>query len=153
MAFGGTRRLTRCMQCMPPGWISLVGQICGIASSEYSASQMLLSAVSIGSGFTYFPNQHHLIATMAALTVFHATINSLSTAWLNRLTNAYSVFHITALVAVCVTLLVMQKDKHTAAYSFTNIEPSSGWEPPGFSFLFGFISAAWTMTNGAATGQ
>jgi amino acid transporter len=134
------------------GWLSLVGQICGIASSEYSAAQMLLATISIGSGFRYSPAQHHVIGTMAALAILHATINSLSTAWLNRLTSTYSVFHITVLVAVCITLLVMQKDKHSATYVFTDVEPNSGWEP-GFSFLFGFLSAAWTMTNCGATGQ
>jgi hypothetical protein len=41
----------------------------------------------------------------------------------------------------------MQKDKHTAEYVFTELEPMSGWDPPGFSFLFGCLSAAWIMTN------
>jgi amino acid transporter len=41
----------------------------------------------------------------------------------------------------------MQKDKHTAEYAFTNVEPNSGWEPTGFSFLFGFLSVSWTMTD------
>jgi len=113
---------------------------------------MLLATISIGSNFTYSPTQHHVIGTMAVLVIFHATINSLSTAWLNRLTSTYSIFHVTVLVAVCITLLIMQKDKHTATYAFTNVEPNSGWEP-GFSFLFGFLSAAWTMTNCGATGQ
>lgn len=40
-----------------PGWLNLIGQICGSASSSYGASQMLLSAVSIGSDFTYYPTQ------------------------------------------------------------------------------------------------
>lgn len=113
---------------------------------------MLLATISIGSNFTYSPTEYHVIGTMAVLVIFHATINSLSTAWLNRLTSTYSIFHVTVLVAVCITLLIMQKDKHTAAYAFTNVEPNSGWEP-GFSFLFGFLSAAWTMTNCGATGQ
>lgn len=40
-----------------PGWLNLIGQICGSASSSYGASQMLLAAVSIGSDFTYYPTQ------------------------------------------------------------------------------------------------
>lgn len=39
------------------GWLNLIGQICGSASSSYGASQMLLAAVSIGSDFTYYPTQ------------------------------------------------------------------------------------------------
>jgi amino acid transporter len=113
---------------------------------------MLLATISVSTDFRYSPNQHHVIATMATLAIFHAIINSLSTAWLTRLTSTYSIFHVTVLVAVCITLLIVQKDKHSASYAFTNVEPNSGWEP-GFSFLFGFLSAAWTMTNCGATGQ
>ena len=108
---------------------------------------MLLAAVSIGSDFTYFPTQGHIIGVMAALTIFHAIINSAPTAWLNHLAKTYAVFHIGVLVAACIALLVMQKDKHSAEYVFTNVEPLSGWSPPGFSFLFGFLSAAWTLTD------
>ena len=108
---------------------------------------MLLAAVSIGSDFNYFPTQGHIIGVMAALSIFHALINSMSTAWLNRLANTYAVVHIAVLFAACVALLVLQKDKHTAEYAFTNVEPNSGWTPPGFSFLFGFLSVAWCMTD------
>ena len=126
------------------GWLNLIGQICGSASSAYGASQMLLAAISIGSDFTYFPNQYHIWAVMAALSVVHGLINSMSTAWLNHITKSYAVIHIGILVAACISLLVMQKDKHDATYAFTNVEPTSGWTPPGFSFLFGFLSVAWS---------
>ncbi|CAK7243576.1 MAG: polyamine transporter tpo5 [Sporothrix thermara] len=133
------------------GWLNLIGQICGSASSEYGAAQMLLAAVSIGSDFTYFPSQGHIIAVMAGLSIFHALINSMSTNWLNKFAKTYAVFHIGVLLAACITLLVMQKDKHTAKYAFTDVNPTSGWTPPGFSFLFGFLSVAWTMTDYDAT--
>ncbi|KAK3685428.1 amino acid permease [Podospora appendiculata] len=133
------------------GWLNLIGQICGSASSEYGAAQMLLAAVSIGSDFTYTPTPGHIIATMAGLCIFHSAINSMSTAWLNHFAKSYAVFHISVLFAACVSLLVMQKDKHSASYVFTNVEPVSGWTPPGFSFLFGFLSVAWTMTDYDAT--
>lgn len=133
------------------GWLNLVGQICGSASSEYSAAQMLLAAVSIGSDFTYYPTQGHIIGVMAALCVLHALINSMSTAWLNHLAKTYAVFHIGVLVAVCIALLVKQDNKHSAHYAFTEVIPESGWTPPGFSFLFGFLSVAWTMTDYDAT--
>jgi amino acid transporter len=108
---------------------------------------MLLACVSIGSDFVYTPTQGHIIGTMAALTVMHAAINTLSTYWLNHITKTYAVFHIGVLVAACIALLVMQKDKHDAHYVFTNVEPLSGWNPPGFSFLFGFLSASWAITD------
>ncbi|EFX04269.1 amino acid permease [Grosmannia clavigera kw1407] len=133
------------------GWLNLVGQICGSASSEYGSAQMLLAAVSIGSDFTYFPTQGHIIGVMAALCILHAAINSMSTAWLNHLAKTYAIFHIAVLVAACVALLALTKDKHSAKYAFTEVIPDSGWTPPGFSFLFGFLSVAWTMTDYDAT--
>jgi amino acid transporter len=135
------------------GWLNLIGTIAGTASSEYGAAQMLLSAVSIGTNFTFHPTQGHVIGVMVALTVVHALINSLSTAWLNRISSVYAVFHISILLAASIVLLTLQKDKHTAEYVFTNIEPDSGWSPPGFSFLFGCLSVAWIMTNCDATTQ
>jgi len=133
------------------GWLNLIGQIAGSASSEYGAAQMLLATVAIATDKTYMPTQGHVIGVMAALSIIHAMINSLSTAWFNRLTKTYAVFHIGVLVAACITLLVMQKDKHDAKYAFTNVEVNSGWSPAGFSFLFGSLSANWCLTDYDAT--
>ncbi|KAK0719589.1 hypothetical protein B0H67DRAFT_642926 [Lasiosphaeris hirsuta] len=44
------------------GWLNLIGQVCGSASSEYGAAQMLLAAVSIGTDFAYAPTQDTLLA-------------------------------------------------------------------------------------------
>ncbi|KAI7775566.1 hypothetical protein LA080_006577 [Diaporthe eres] len=129
------------------GWLNLIGQICGSASSSYGASQMLLAAVAIGSDFTYSPTQGHIIGVMAALSVFHALVNCLNTAWLSKIASTYAVIHIAVLFSCCVALLVLQKDKNTASYVFTEVNPDSGWNPPGFSFLFGFLSVAWVMTD------
>ncbi|KAG8158462.1 hypothetical protein KVR01_011584 [Diaporthe batatas] len=129
------------------GWLNLIGQICGSASSSYGASQMLLAAVAIGSDFTYSPTQGHIIGVMAALSIFHALVNCLNTAWLSKIASTYAVIHIAVLFSCCVALLVLQKDKNTASYVFTEVTPDSGWNPPGFSFLFGFLSVAWVMTD------
>lgn len=132
------------------GWMNLIGQIAGSASSVYGAAQMLLAIVSIAKDATYYPTQGHVIGVMAALTIVHASINTLSTAWLNRLTRTYAVFHIAILIAACITLLVMQKDKHSAEYAFTHVEAQTGWTP-GFSFLFGSLAPNWAMTDYDAT--
>src|SRR5208282_4607462 len=55
------------------------------------------------------------------------------------------------LVSCSIALLVTTQDKHSAAYVFTDLEPASGWSPVGFSFLFGFLSVSWTMTDYDAT--
>jgi amino acid transporter len=114
---------------------------------------MLLSAVSIGTNFAYEPTQNHVVGVMAALVLIHASINSLSTAWLNKLTKVYAGIHMGTLLAACIALLVLKKDKHDAHYVFTNFASVSGWSPPGFAFLFGCLSPAWIMTNCDATAQ
>jgi len=135
------------------GWLNLIGTVTGTASSQYGAAQMLLSAVCIGTGFQYRPTQAHITGVMAGLCVIHALINSLSTAWLNKISGTYAFFHIGVLIAAAATLLALQGDKHDTNYVFTNLEPLSGWTPPGFSFFFGCLSAAWIMTNCDGVGQ
>jgi len=114
---------------------------------------MLLAAISISTDFVYMPTTGHVVATMAALTIFHATINTLPTVWLNRLTSGYVVFHVSVLVGACVTLLAQQRNKHTITYAFTDFQPTSGWSPPGFAFLFGCLTPAWIMTSADSTAR
>jgi len=122
-----------------------------VASSEYGAAQMLLAAVSIGSDFNYVITTKTTIGVMAALTVLTGLVNSLSTYWMEKMTKTYVIFHVLVLVTCSIALLVMTKPKHNATYVFTNIDSTSGWTPVGFSFLFGFLSVSWTMTDYDAT--
>lgn len=133
------------------GWLNLVGQICGVASTEYGSAAILLAAVSLGSNGSYTPTTNHTVAVQAALTIFHGAVNSLSTKWLAKITTTYVVFHILAIITCSIALLVMCPNKHDSAYVFTNVTPDSGWTPVGFSFLFGFLSVSWTMTDYDAT--
>ena len=135
------------------GWINLLGQVAGIASSEYGSAQLLLAAVSMGSNFTYSPTTNHTVGVMAALTIFCGLVNSLSTYWMEKMTKTYVIFHILILVTCSIALLAKTNDKHNASYVFTSIpDPAlSGWTPQGFSFLFGFLSVSWTMTDYDAT--
>ena len=64
------------------GWLNLLGQIAGVASSEWGASALLLAAVSIGSDFTYEPTVGQTVGVMAGLTVVTGLVNSLSTWWM-----------------------------------------------------------------------
>ncbi|KAK3393379.1 amino acid/polyamine transporter I [Podospora didyma] len=139
--------------CWISGYINLVGTITGSAATEYASSQMLLAAVSITSNFSYIPTTHHVVAVMALLTVVHASINMLPTVWLNRLASGYVVFHVSVLVGACACLLAQKNNKHTVAYAFTDFQPSSGWSPPGFAFLFGCLTPAWIMTSADSTAR
>lgn len=133
------------------GWINLLGQVAGVASSEYGASAMLLAAVSIGTDFTWYPSTGATIGVMAALTVITGLVNSLSTYWMEKMTKTYVIFHVLVLITCSIALLVKTKNKHSATYVFTNVDSESGWTPTGFSFLFGFLSVSWTMTDYDAT--
>jgi amino acid transporter len=112
---------------------------------------MLLAAVSMGSDFEYEITTKATVGVMAALTVLTGLVNSLSTYWMEKMTKGYVIFHILVLISCCIALLAKTENKHDAKYVFTNVESSSGWNPIGFSFLFGFLSVSWTMTDYDAT--
>lgn len=118
-----------------------------MAATEYGAAQLLLSAVAIGTDFTFSFSGRTVIAVMAGFTCFNGIINSMSTKWMEKLTRVYVLFHVTVIVTCMITLLAVEKNKHSAKYVFTNVESVSGWEPVGFAFLFGFLSVAFTMTD------
>ncbi|KAF2673074.1 amino acid transporter [Microthyrium microscopicum] len=133
------------------GWLNLLGQVAGVASSEYGSAQLLLAAVSMGSDFSYSPTTGTTVGVMAALTVFTGLINSLPTWWMEKLTRTYVIFHVLVLVTCMIALLAKTDNKHNATYVFTDKEGSSGWTPSGFAWLFGFLSVSWTMTDYDAT--
>jgi amino acid transporter len=112
---------------------------------------MLLAAVAIGKDFDYEITANKTVGVMAALTVLTGLVNSLSTYWMEKMTKSYVIFHVLVLLSCSIALLAKTKDKHDATYVFTNVESTSGWSPVGFSFLFGFLSVSWTMTDYDAT--
>lgn len=140
------------------GWLNLLGQVAGVASSEYGSAQILLAAVAMNStptadGFTYIPTTGATVGVMAALTVLCGAINSMSTYWMEKMTKTYVIFHVAILLSCAIALLVTTHPKNSASYVFTHIDDpaASGWSPNGFSFLFGFLSVSWTMTDYDAT--
>ncbi|KAF8854305.1 amino acid transporter [Acephala macrosclerotiorum] len=133
------------------GWINLLGQVAGVSSSEYGSAQLLLAAVSIGQDFQWYPNIKQTVGVAAALTVLSGVVNSLSTYWMEKITKVYVIFHFVALTSCGIALLAKTNHKHNASYVFTHVEGSAGWSPVGWSFLFGFLSASWTMTDYDAT--
>ncbi|KAM7200200.1 amino acid permease [Naviculisporaceae sp. PSN 640] len=139
--------------CWISGYINLVGTVTGSAATEYASSQLLLAAVSIMSDFSFIPTTGHVVAVMALLTVVHASVNTLPTKWLNRLTSGYVVFHVGVLLGACICLLVQTRNKHTLHYAFTDFQSTSGWHPPGFAFLFGCLTPAWIMTSADSTAR
>lgn len=138
------------------GWLNILGQIAGVASSEWGAASLLLAAVSIATDYKYVPTVGQNVGVMAGLTVITGLVNSLSTYWMEKMTKTYVIFHVLVLVSCSIALLAMAQPsnghpKHDAEYVFTNIHNVSGWTPDGWSFLFGFLSVSWTMTDYDAT--
>lgn len=144
------------------GWLNLLGQVAGVASSEYGSAQLLLAAVSMNSGFNadpkvmafnYFPTVGTTVGVMAALTVLCGLVNSLSTYWMEKMTKGYVIFHVLVLVSGSIALLAATPKEYThdADYAFTHVESLSGWNPIGWSWMFGFLSVSWTMTDYDAT--
>lgn len=129
------------------GYLSLGGQLACTASSEWGGAQMILSAVSMGSDFTYVPTQSHTVGVVSAMLVFHGFINCLPTKYVERMSRFYFILHYGALIAGVITLLICTKEKHSASYVFTHVESTSGWSSDGWSFVFGFLAVSWTLTN------
>lgn len=129
------------------GYLSLGGQLACAASSEWGGAQMVLSAASMGSDFTYIPTDSHIVGTVSAIILFHGFINCLPTKYVERLGRVYFVLHYAALVAGVITLLVCTKDKNNVEYVFKKFDSTSGWSPDGWSFMFGFLAVSWTLTN------
>lgn len=101
--------------------------------------------------FNYSITSDKTVGIMAALTILTGLVNSLSTYWMEKMTKGYVIFHVLVLISCSIALLVKTDNKHSASYVFTDVVSDSGWEPVGFSFLFGFLSVSWTMTDYDAT--
>ncbi|CAF4229548.1 unnamed protein product, partial [Rotaria sp. Silwood2] len=133
------------------GWLNLLEQVAGVASTDYGCSQLLLAAISMSTEFRNQPTVGHTVGVMAAIAILHGLANSLSTKWLDRITRWYAIFHLAVLVSASIALLVCQKEKHSTKYVLIEIQSHSGWSPIGLSFLFGSHSVSWAMTDYDAT--
>lgn len=70
------------------GWFNILGQVAGLASTEYGCAQLLLAAVSMNTNFSYVPTNRQTVGVMAAITLLHGILNSMNTKVLERMTRA-----------------------------------------------------------------
>ncbi|OJD24882.1 hypothetical protein ACJ73_03755 [Blastomyces percursus] len=134
------------------GWCNLLGQTAGVSSVAYTVSQMLLACASMNSSledgeYSYSPNAHQTVLLSIALLCVMGIVCSLSTKNLHRIVLWFAPVNIIASIAICIALLILTPDKQSAKWVFTNVTDGSGWNSKTFSFLLGFISVAWTMTD------
>lgn len=142
-------------------WLNLLGQLAGAASSNYGSAQILLAAIQMAGKYTeaadgsvvfnYVPSNDTTVWIMILLCIFVGLVNSLPTYWIGKVTGSFVFFHAVVIISCSIALLVVTQPKHDATYVFTHVESSSGWQPPGWSFLFGFLSVSWGMTGYDAT--
>jgi amino acid transporter len=74
-------------------------------------------------------------------------ICSLTTRNLHRIVLWFAPINVLASISICIALLVLTPNKQSAKWVFTEVTDGSGWGSQGFSFLLGFLSVAWTMTD------
>lgn len=134
------------------GWCNLLGQTAGVASVAYTVSQMLLACVSMNSDlvdgkYSYSPTALETVLLSILLLCILGAICSLTTKSLHHIVSWFAPINISATIVICVVLLYYTPDKQTASWVFTNFTDGSGWGSKFFSFLLGFISVAWTMTD------
>lgn len=133
------------------GWLNLLGQCAGVASTEFGLAQMIFSAVTLSTGGTFVAGTGAVYGLFLGLLCIHGALNSLATKWLARLTQYFVFINLGTVLAVVIALLVTTEDKHPASYIFTSTINGSGWSSEGLVFLLGLLSVQWTMTDYDAT--
>ncbi|KIW03109.1 uncharacterized protein PV09_05754 [Verruconis gallopava] len=134
------------------GWCNFLGQAGGVASLAYTIAQMIFAAVVMNSpvingAYTFSPEPWQTVLLAILVLCLFGTICSLTTKNLHRIVLWFAPINIIASVAICIALLILTPNKQSAKWVFTEVTDGSGWGSKGFSFLLGFLSVAWTMTD------
>ncbi|KAF2743922.1 amino acid transporter [Sporormia fimetaria CBS 119925] len=134
------------------GWCNFLGQAAGVASLAYTISQMILATAVMHSSLddgspTFTPTALQTVLLAILVLCLFGSICSFPTNWLHRIILWFAPINIIASVCICISLLVLTPNKQSAKWVFTEVMDGSGWGSRGFSFLLGFLSVAWTMTD------
>ncbi|KAF2200797.1 amino acid transporter [Delitschia confertaspora ATCC 74209] len=134
------------------GWCNFLGQAAGVASLAYTISQMVLATAVMHSFYedgspSFRPTPLHTVLLAILILCLFGAICSLTTKSLHKIVLWFAPINILASVSICIALLILTPDKRSAKWVFTEFQDGSGWGSKGFSFLLGFLSVAWTMTD------
>ncbi|GME40480.1 Amino acid/polyamine transporter I [Neofusicoccum parvum] len=135
------------------GWCNFLGQAAGVASLAYTISQMIFAAAVMNSpqledgSSAFTPSALQTVLLAILILCLFGTICSLTTKALHKIVLWFAPINILASVSICIALLVLTPNKRSAEWVFTEVTDGSGWGSKGFSFLLGFLSVAWTMTD------
>ena len=141
------------------GWLNCLGQIAGIAGSEWGLANMIFAWVNVVTEYREKPFVASTGATVGlyiALICLHGLINSLGTKILARMTSGYVIVNLGITTVIVITLLAVTPldQMHSAQHTFGNIHNQSGWTGQGgdaLAFLFGLYSVQFVMTDYDAT--
>ncbi|GAA6003352.1 uncharacterized protein JCM10292_003873 [Rhodotorula paludigena] len=133
------------------GWLNLLGQAAGVASTEFGLSQMIFAAVSLSTNGRFVANHWQTYLLFLGLLLIHGTLNSVGTRLLSTMTRTFVFFNLGTVIAVVISLLACTDNKNSASYTFTHHINASGWSSDGLTFLLGLLSVQWTMTDYDAT--
>ncbi|KAH9820097.1 amino acid permease-domain-containing protein [Melampsora americana] len=136
------------------GWLNILGQVAGVASTEFGLSQMLWAAYSLygaGGDPDFIASKAQVVGLFIGLLVLHGIFNSLATKSLAQITKSFIFFNLAGTLAIILGLLINTPDKHSASYIFTKVVNQTGWKSDGLAFLLGLLSVQWTMTDYDAT--
>ncbi|WWC87950.1 uncharacterized protein L201_002850 [Kwoniella dendrophila CBS 6074] len=130
------------------GYLNILGQVAGVASTEWGLSGMILGAVVICRE-TYVIEVWHQFLLFCALLVMHGILNSMPTAGLARLTRYFVFINIGSALIIIITLLACtpRSEMHPGSYIFTETINGTGWPSNGLAVMMGLLSVQWTMTD------
>ncbi|KAG0142125.1 hypothetical protein CROQUDRAFT_50725 [Cronartium quercuum f. sp. fusiforme G11] len=136
------------------GWLNILGQVAGVASTEFGLSQMLWAAYSLygaGGNEKFVASRAQVVGLFIGLLVAHGLLNSLATRSLAQITKSFVFINLAGTLSIIIGLLITTPDKHPPAYIFTTVVNQTGWKSDGLAFLLGLLSVQWTMTDYDAT--
>ncbi|KAF2268562.1 amino acid transporter [Lojkania enalia] len=134
------------------GWCNFLGQAAGVASLAYTISQMILATAVMHAPLvdgepSFTPTALQTVLLAILVLCMFGTICSFPTQWLHKIILWFAPINIVASICICISLLILTPNKQSATWVFTEVTDGSGWGSKGFSFLLGFLSVAWTMTD------
>ena len=131
------------------GWLNLLGQCAGVASTEYGLARMIWAGCNVGYDGDFEVSTGMQFGLFVGLLIVHGFLNSLKTRDLAFLTSGFVFVNVGATLIIIIVLLATtgRANMHPASYVFGNVVNQSGWESDGLAFMLGFLSVQWTMTD------
>ncbi|PAV19134.1 APC amino acid permease [Pyrrhoderma noxium] len=129
-------------------WITFLGQLSGMASTNFALSQMIFATVTIVRDGAFVASNSQILGLFIALNVAFGVLNSTTTRMLHRVSIIY--VYINIFTTMALTLAIPIAGRGTLAPSkavWTGIEDNSGWDNTGFSLLLGLLCVQYVMTN------